>query len=132
MILVIVLVAALVFVFVIRKKLAGARSPANRQYDVMPTHPDERVTSQRPRSGNAEYDEVPMETVYSPSPTPRPSGEYQNVPHPDQRVASQRPGSGSDEYEVPMETVYSPSQPPQSSGDYQELRPAIYQSLQKH
>ncbi|CAH1251416.1 CEACAM20 [Branchiostoma lanceolatum] len=60
--------------------------------------------------------------------------QYENVAHPDQRVASQRPGSGSDDhdYEVPMETVHPPSQPPQSSGDYQELRPAIYQSLQKH
>ncbi|XP_019622474.1 PREDICTED: coxsackievirus and adenovirus receptor homolog isoform X1 [Branchiostoma belcheri] len=54
--------------------------------------------------------------------------QYENVPHPNQRVTSQRPGSGSDEYEVPMETI----QPPQPSDDYQELRPAVYQSLQKH
>ncbi|KAI8503185.1 hypothetical protein Bbelb_190060 [Branchiostoma belcheri] len=68
--------------------------------------------------------------------------QYENVPHP--MMASQRPGSGSDEYEVPMETIQPQTgnddeyevpmetvQPPQSSDDYQELRPAIYQSLQR-
>ncbi|XP_078579228.1 uncharacterized protein LOC144863701 [Branchiostoma floridae x Branchiostoma japonicum] len=53
-----------------------------------------------------------------------------DVAHP--REASKRASNGSDEYEVPMETIQPPSQPPQASGDYQELRPAIYQSLQKH
>ncbi|XP_066270025.1 endothelial cell-selective adhesion molecule-like [Branchiostoma lanceolatum] len=56
--------------------------------------------------------------------------QYENVAH--SRATAQRPGSGSDEYEVPMETIQPPPQPPQSSDDYQELRPAIYQSLQKH
>ncbi|XP_078666561.1 V-set and immunoglobulin domain-containing protein 2-like isoform X3 [Branchiostoma floridae x Branchiostoma belcheri] len=59
--------------------------------------------------------------------------QYENVPHPNQRVTSQRPGSGSDEYEVPMETIQPPTVPPTQAGDdYQELRPAVYQSLQKH
>ncbi|XP_078607955.1 uncharacterized protein LOC144879935 [Branchiostoma floridae x Branchiostoma japonicum] len=59
---------------------------------------------------------------------------YENVAHPGKRVASQPPGSESDDYdyEIPMETVYPASPPSRPSGDYQELRPAIYQSLQKH
>ncbi|XP_019646071.1 PREDICTED: uncharacterized protein LOC109486660 [Branchiostoma belcheri] len=68
--------------------------------------------------------------------------QYENVPNP--MMVSQRPGSGSDEYEVPMETIQPLTgsddeyevpmetvQPPQSSDDYQELRPAVYQSLQR-
>ncbi|CAH1272956.1 KREMEN1 [Branchiostoma lanceolatum] len=53
---------------------------------------------------------------------------HENMAHPG--VGSQRPGSGSgsDDYELPMETV----QPPQPSSDYQELRPAVYQSLQRN
>ncbi|KAI8513613.1 hypothetical protein Bbelb_079370 [Branchiostoma belcheri] len=68
--------------------------------------------------------------------------QYENVPNP--MMVSQRPGSGSDEYEVPMETIQPLTgsdgeyevpmetvQPPQPSDDYQELRPAVYQSLQR-
>eukprot|EP00058_Branchiostoma_floridae_P002348 XP_002587836.1 hypothetical protein BRAFLDRAFT_94090 [Branchiostoma floridae] len=53
--------------------------------------------------------------------------QYENVRQ--GRVTSSLMETGNDEYEVPMETFHPP---PQSSGDYQELRPAVYQSLQKN
>ncbi|CAH1251414.1 IGSF9B [Branchiostoma lanceolatum] len=57
-------------------------------------------------------------------------GEYENV-RPG-RAASNRTGTGNDDYEVPMETVQASPHPPQPNDDYQELRPAVYQSLQRN
>ncbi|CAH1251415.1 HMCN2 [Branchiostoma lanceolatum] len=54
--------------------------------------------------------------------------QHENVSH--SRAASKRPESGSEEYEM-VQPSSQPSQPI-ASDDYQELRPAIYQSLQKH
>ncbi|XP_035664564.1 polycystic kidney disease protein 1-like 2 [Branchiostoma floridae] len=49
------------------------------------------------------------------------------------REASQRSGTGSDVYySYPMEPLPVPPPPVQPSGHYQELRPAVYQSLQRH
>ncbi|XP_019622498.1 PREDICTED: protein SLG1-like [Branchiostoma belcheri] len=97
--------AAVVF-FVIRKKRAGGDKKDGDVEDLSDRQyenvPNPMMASQRPGSGSDEY-EIPMETVQSPT------------------------GSANDEYEVPMETV----QPPQPSDDYQELRPAVYQSLQR-
>ncbi|XP_035670808.1 uncharacterized protein LOC118412194 [Branchiostoma floridae] len=47
-------------------------------------------------------------------------GQYEDV----------RPGTGTGN-EVTMATFHQPSQPPQPSAQYQELRPAVYQSLQR-
>ncbi|XP_035664573.1 uncharacterized protein LOC118408063 [Branchiostoma floridae] len=49
------------------------------------------------------------------------------------REASQRSGTGSDVYySYPMEPLPVPPPPVQPSGHYQGLRPAVYQSLQRH
>ncbi|XP_035664576.1 sushi, von Willebrand factor type A, EGF and pentraxin domain-containing protein 1-like [Branchiostoma floridae] len=56
---------------------------------------------------------------------------YEDVRTPD-RAVSQRSGTGSDVYSYPMAPLHAPPLPVQPSGHYQELRPAVYQSLQRN
>eukprot|EP00058_Branchiostoma_floridae_P027336 XP_002612827.1 hypothetical protein BRAFLDRAFT_67225 [Branchiostoma floridae] len=57
---------------------------------------------------------------------------YEDVRTPG-RAVSQRSGTGSDVYySYPMAPLPVPPLPVQPSGHYQELRPAVYQSLQRH
>ncbi|XP_019616845.1 PREDICTED: protocadherin-15-like [Branchiostoma belcheri] len=57
--------------------------------------------------------------------------EYVDVRTPG-RAASQRSGTGSDAYSYPMAPLaVPPPLPPQPNSHYQELRPAVYQSLER-
>ncbi|XP_035669071.1 P-selectin-like [Branchiostoma floridae] len=56
---------------------------------------------------------------------------YEDVRTPGMAV-SQRSETGSDVYSYPMAPLPVPPLPSQPSGHYQELRPAVYQSLQRH